>query len=375
MGELYIGIMSGTSADGVDALLADFAQQPPRVIAHHHTPFSAPLRQEILDLCHGGERDEIETMGRVSRVLGELYATTTSKLLKQSATPATSITAIGCHGQTIRHRPRAKTPYTLQIGDGATLAYRTGITTITDFRSADIAAGGEGAPLAPAFHAALFRSPTANRIVLNIGGIANLTLLSAETGREITGFDCGPGNTLLDLWIEHQQGEQYDHQGRWGRGGTAIPELLQRLLSDPYFAEKPPKSCGREEFNYPWLASALTPRYSAQDVQTTLHQLTATTIAEAVNATMPQCDEVIVCGGGNYNLYLLQQIAEQLPQCHITSCENYGFRPLEMEALAFAWLARETLHGRYGNIPSVTGATEGVILGAIYPGKSPLFTK
>ncbi|MBF0219087.1 MAG: anhydro-N-acetylmuramic acid kinase [Gammaproteobacteria bacterium] len=378
MAELYIGLMSGTSCDGTDAVLVDFApatgSHHPEVLAHHYRPYPEPLRQAVLDLASAATTHEIALLGPVDRQLGLEYSATIAELLAKSQRSADTVIAIGCHGQTIRHQPRLPLPFTLQIGDANTVAQQTRITTVADFRRRDIAAGGEGAPLVPAFHAALFRHPQHNRVIVNIGGIANITLLPADLSKPVSGFDCGPGNCLLDSWIARHHGTHYDDNGAWGRQGRLLPELLDTLLNDPFFSRPPPKSTGRELFNLSWLEIACqrladTTPPAAVDIQATLHELTAAAITTAIRRSLPEVNEVIACGGGCANHYLWERLQLLLGnEVKLSKSSHYGYHPMVIEAVAFAWLARETLHGRCGNLPAVTNASEPVILGAIYPG-------
>ncbi len=365
--EYYIGLMTGTSLDAVDAVLVDFATTPPRLLAHIAPPLAAGLRQAILALCQSGE-DEIERMGRLDRELGQLYADTVIALLRTAAVTSHEIRAIGCHGQTIRHRPEGPWPFTLQIGDPATLALSSGITTVAQFRQGDIAAGGQGAPLVPAFHRALFQHPRQHRVVVNIGGIANITLLPAGGEHSVTGFDTGPGNLLLDAWIGKHRSCRFDEAGAWASQGQIHEGLLAHLLADPYFQAPPPKSTGREYFNLAWLETRLRelPPISAQDVQTTLTELTALSLARAIRTHAPQSEAILICGGGHHNRYLLQRLQQHLPGIHLASTAEHGVDPDWVEAMAFAWLARQCLQGKPGNLPSATGARREVVLGAIY---------
>lgn len=366
MPELYIGIMSGTSLDGVDAVLVDFSSTRPTLVNKIHQPFNDPLREQLLQLTRS-PTVELSELGEIDHRLGLSYANIVDELLSTSAVTASEVEAIGSHGQTIFHQPKANHPFTLQIGDANLIAERTAITTVADFRRRDMAAGGEGAPLVPAYHAAMFRDERRETIVVNIGGIANLSILPADQNLPITGFDSGPGNLLLDGWTQLKKGDAYDAAGEWGATGEIIPELLEHLLSDPYFSAQAPKSTGRELFNLEWLQQRLSRNERDRDVQATLHELTARSIADAVKQQQRVADELILCGGGAYNSHLIERIAHHLPECQLSSSAKYGFDPQLIEAMAFAWLARETLSGRAGNIPEVTGAQRPVILGAIYP--------
>ncbi len=364
--ELYVGLMSGTSMDGIDAVLTDLGSDTPRLIGHFKQPYPTELRNQLIDLCQPGQ-NEIDRLGEVDIQVAELFADTTLQLLRQHDTPANRIKAIGSHGQTLRHRPSFRRPFTLQIGDPNTLAQRTGITTIADFRRRDMAAGGQGAPLVPAFHREIFQHPQINRVILNIGGIANITWLPARPSTEIIGFDTGPGNTLLDHWCRLHQATDYDQDGRWAATGNVIPELLEQLLDDPYFSRPFPKSTGTDYFNLAWLEQhSGTHRHDPRDVQATLSELTARGIQRAIAQTSPAADQLLVCGGGVHNADLMARLASHLPNMEISSTAKVGVDPDWLEAMAFAWLAKQTLRGKPGNLPSVTGAGEAVILGGVY---------
>lgn len=368
MPEFFIGLMSGTSMDAADAALVDFSAGKSKLIAIHRTPLTAELHAALLALCVPGP-NEIERMAELDARLGELFAEAALALLKKSGVSATDVQAIGSHGQTVRHQPTGPCPFSLQIGNPALIAERTSITTIADFRRADIAAGGQGAPLVPAFHNAVFRSSEHDRVVVNIGGIANITVLPKDAKQPVTGFDTGPGNVLLDAWAERHLGKRMDEDGRFAATGKTHEGLLASLLSDSYFALAPPKSTGREHFNIAWLDAALKDysNVSAQDVQATLCELTAASIADAVQKYAPATQELLVCGGGARNAYLMQHLRARLQPCSVESTEKYGISPDWMEAMAFAWLAKQTLEGKPGNLPAVTGAKRAVQLGAIYP--------
>lgn len=363
----YIGLMSGTSLDGVDAILADFNAEQPRALASFHRPYPRELRATLLELSHASH-PELHTLARLDVALGQLYAECVQALLERSGVPAATVRAIGSHGQTVRHHPQGTHPYTLQLGDPNVIAERTGITTVADFRRRDIAAGGQGAPLVPAFHAAIFRDPGQTRVVLNLGGMANITVLPAAADAPVTGFDTGPGNVLLDGWTARHLGTAFDARGRWAVGGHAIPALLQRLLAEPYFELAPPKSTGRELFNLAWLEAHLDGTEGAQDVQATLLELTAQSVSQAILRHAAETEEVLICGGGVSNDALMQRLAEHLAPRRVQSTAAYGVEPQLVEALAFAWLARQTLAGQAGNLPTVTGARHPVVLGGIYRG-------
>ncbi len=355
--------MSGTSLDGVNAVLADFTKRPPRVLARTHAAFDSGLRAALSALMASGP-DEIDRAHAAANTLARVYANAVADTLLNAGTNAGEVRAIGCHGQTVRHRPERG--YTVQIGNAALLAELSGITVVSDFRSRDMAAGGQGAPLAPAFHASVFADPAETRAVLNLGGIANLTRLAP--GQAVSGFDCGPANRLLDAWVSRHRGSSYDEGGNWAAQGREIPALLEKLLDEPYFSASPPKSTGRELFNEAWLERRLCASEAPADVQATLVALTARSASEALLRWCPGTKRLLVCGGGTRNAHLMTRIARGLPGITVESTAAHGVDPEDVEALAFAWLARETLEGRAGNLPSVTGARGARVLGAIYPG-------
>lgn len=366
----YIGLMSGTSVDGIDAALVSLsAGNRPVLVTTHAHPIDAATRGGIQALMREGP-NEIERLGELDMALGELFAEAANAVIKKAGLAKKDIRAIGSHGQTLRHRPRAAHPFTLQIGNPSVIAERTGITTVADFRARDMAAGGQGAPMVPAFHHQMFHSPQRNRAIINIGGIANVTCLPADALQPVTGFDTGPGNTLLDQWIHHHQGCGHDESGKWAASGQTSKELLGKLLADPYFRASPPKSTGREHFNMEWLQAHLknlaTPP-SAADVQATLLQLTAKTIAQAIREFLPQTQEAYVCGGGAHNRVLMSALAGNMSGITVATTDNLGMSPDWVEATAFAWLAHQTMERQPGNLPSVTGAKRAVILGGIYP--------
>jgi anhydro-N-acetylmuramic acid kinase len=366
----YIGLISGTSLDGIDAALVDFSSGKARLHTALHTPYSTSILSELRSLCLPGD-NEIDRLGELDRRVALAFAEAVRALLAKAGIEAKRITAIGSHGQTVRHRPSANHPFTLQIGDPNTLAEETGITTVGDFRRRDMAAGGEGAPLVPAFHQALFRVMESPRIVLNLGGIANITCLPPLNQGCVVGYDTGPANTLLDAWTQRYRDLTYDDQGAWASSGQLNESLLQRLLDDPYFSLPPPKSTGTEYFNLSWL-DALLPEQSLPpvDIQRTLVELTARTVADAVKRERFEQAEVLVCGGGAHNCFLLERLMRQLPEASVVTTAAYGLDPDWIEAMAFAWLARQTLAGQNGNLPSVTGARRAVPIGAIHPGRS-----
>jgi anhydro-N-acetylmuramic acid kinase len=359
-GELFIGLMSGTSADGIDAVLVKSDGERGRLVATHHRPMPQDLRADILAFRQSGD-DELHRLATLDAQLANEYAVAVLALLTDAGVSAESVSAIGQHGQTLRHHPSGDIPYTVQIGDPNRLAERTGITVVADFRRRDMAAGGQGAPLVPAFHAAQLAMPGIATAVVNIGGIANVTLIAADGG--VTGWDTGPGNTLLDAWVSRHQGVPFDDGGDWAATGEIIHPLLSGMLEDPYFARPHPKSTGPELFNLDWVTSHLVGE-AAADVQRTLVELTAASIARALVDASPKV--VRVCGGGARNGFLMQRLCARLPECEVTTTAAAGVDPAWVEAWAFAWLAEQTLAGQPGNVPSVTGAKGPRVLGGIY---------
>lgn len=368
MSELYIGLMSGTSLDGVDAVLAEFnGTLSPHLLASHRQPMPEALGEALLRLIGNRSPHPLQCLGELDRLLGELFAEATANLLDKAGMETAAVRAIGSHGQTVWHQPDGETPFTLQIGDPNLIAERSGITTVADFRRRDMAVGGQGAPLAPAFHAAYLHSTEEARAVLNLGGMANLTCLPPSGAA--SGFDTGPANVLLDTWAQHHLEQPFDAGGCWAASGTPDPALLAALLSDPYFHLAPPKSTGRERFNLTWLEGHLAGRKLAPaDIQATLLELTARSVAEALSAHAPATARLLVCGGGVHNETLMARLAALLPEISIESTAQHGIDPDWLEGLAFAWLARERLAGRPGNLPAVTGAARPVMLGGVYPG-------
>ncbi|WP_374661896.1 anhydro-N-acetylmuramic acid kinase [Inhella sp.] len=356
-GELTIGLMSGTSLDGVDGVLARFdAGGRAEVLAHVALPMPDGLRAELLALNRPGGENELHRAALAGNALADLYTEAVAALPRGAK-------VVGAHGQTVRHRPELG--YTLQLLNGARLAERCGLDVVADLRSRDVAAGGQGAPLVPAFHRAQFGRVDADVAVLNLGGMANLSLLPSKGVTR--GFDTGPGNVLLDLWYQRCQGASYDAGGAWAAQGQVLPDLLDRLLSEPWLALPPPKSTGRDLFDAPWLEARLGPGLSAVDVQATLSEFSARTVAEALIAHMPAASELIVCGGGAYNSDLLRRLERLLPACTLLSSEVRGLPPLQVEAAAFAWLAQRFVQALPGNLPEVTGAAGLRRLGAWYP--------
>lgn len=367
MSEYYVGLMSGTSMDALDAVVVDLQTDQPNLHGTLSRPLPETLRQELVALAQPGA-NEIDRSARVDRQLGEFAAETVRLLLESSGIDSSSVRAIGSHGQTIRHAPDANPPYTVQIGDPNSIAQLTGITTVADFRRRDMVVGGQAAPLVPVFHNAIYRDGKHNRIALNLGGIANITVLPADPSLPVIGFDTGPANGLMDAWCQYRLNKPYDDDGRSAAKGSINQTLLAELESDPYFQLPPPKSTGREHFNLNWLLPQLPPEgLSDEDVLATLCELSARSVAAAIKERAAATDEVIVCGGGAYNSHLLQQLRANLPGVEIVSSEVYGIEPRWIEAMAFAWLAQRTLKQLPGNLPSVTGAREAVVLGAIYP--------
>jgi anhydro-N-acetylmuramic acid kinase len=370
--QYYIGLMSGTSMDGIDIAAVDVSGQACKVIASHYRPYPADLKTALQSLIHTSDNTGLDTLGELDTRLGHFYADAVKEFLAQTTLAPASIIAIGSHGQTVIHRPpdlQRTTAYTLQIGDPNIIAYKTGITTVADFRRRDLAAGGQGAPLTPAFHAAFFKNNQENRIALNIGGIANITILPGNG--PIRGFDTGPGNTLLDYWVKQHTQTDYDDGGKIAASGRVITEVLARMLGDPYFDASPPKSTGREYFNPTWLEPHLSNIDAPPaDVLATLLELTAITITDAIRKHAPDTNRVYVCGGGLHNATLIKRIAALLPECTIESSQAAGINPDYVEACAFAWLAKQTIEHKSGNIPEVTGAEKPVILGGIFLGQN-----
>ncbi len=356
--------MSGTSLDGVDAVLAEIGPEgQTQLLRTHYQPYSDSLRAQLLAL-HTPQPDEIHLAALAANQLARLYAEAVRTLLE--GMPPAGVRAIGCHGQTLRHRPADG--YTLQIGNAALLAELTGIPVVADFRSRDIAAGGQGAPLVPAFHAHVLLHPGVHRVIANIGGIANVTDLPGDG--VVRGWDTGPGNMLLDAWIKRHRGAHYDRDGAWAAGGRVHHGLLAALMQHAYLRLPPPKSAGREQFNLDGLdgtLSRLNESIEPADVQATLLEFSALSLADAVKRECTGAQEVYVCGGGAHNGALMQRIGNHLPNVRVATTAALGIDPDWVEALAFAWLARQTLHREPGNLPAVTGARGERILGAIYP--------
>jgi len=360
--QLLIGIMSGTSLDGIDVALSSFEESSCQLLATHFVPYPAALKLELLAL-HKGSNNELESAILAGNKLAGMYADAVKQLLASVQTNAEEIAAIGCHGQTVRHRPELG--FTLQIGNSALLAELTGITVVSDFRSRDIAAGGQGAPLVPAFHKAVFANDQTSRALVNIGGIANITYLGKNG--DVLGFDSGPGNMLLDAWTKRHLGKEYDANGAWAATGVVLDSLLFDMLAEPYFALPPPKSTGRDLFNDDWLKQHLLyPHLRPQDVARTLVALTSHSIHNALNKC-GDVDEVYLCGGGAHNSLLKAELQALLGNTKLLTTDDLGVGVDWVEAVAFAWLAQQTLANKPGNLPEVTGAKGLRVLGAIYP--------
>ena len=374
---LCIGLMSGTSLDGVDGVLLNLAGPGLQVLAQDSLPFEPAFRAELLAL-NAPSHNELHQAALAGNRIAAAYAQVVHQLLRQVASLglcATDVLAMGAHGQTVRHQPQRWSDaaegagYTLQLNNPALLAELTGITVVADFRSRDVAAGGQGAPLVPAFHQQVFAQPGVTVAVLNLGGIANLSVLPGQASDPVLGFDCGPGNALMDAWCQQHTGQPFDQGGAWAASGQCLPDLLARLLDEPYFSQPLPKSTGRDLFNSDWLQDKLQgfTNARAQDVQATLTELTASACADCISSYAKESKRLIVCGGGAFNHHLLQRLQAHLPCVTVNTSDKYGLPPLEVEAAAFAWLAYQTMHQKPGNLPSVTGAAGPRILGAIYP--------
>lgn len=388
---LYIGMMSGTSLDGMDAVLCQFdenAVEPLQLLATYSQDFPKRLREVLLALCQPNGTNtlitqadeptsELDWFGWASRLYAEFASELVNTLLQQADIDSEAVLAIGCHGQTVRHRPQMG--FSLQLGDANIIVERTGISVVSDFRRRDMAVGGQGAPLVPAFHQALFAAPDSTRVLLNLGGIANITVLPSNNDdeKQVTGYDTGPANLLLDAWAALHTGKDYDASGAWAQSGRVIAPLLNQLLAHPFFAKSYPKSTGREDFHLAWLQNelqtfdqtAINPSYSAADVQATLTELTAISVSEQIKFFIGEDSKhpsaVYVCGGGALNDYLMTRLQAHLPCCTVDSTASLGLAPTWVEAVAFAWLARQTLMGETGNLPAVTGASKGVVLGQV----------
>jgi anhydro-N-acetylmuramic acid kinase len=375
--QLYLGLISGTSADGIDVALvrvdSDDVHARCELVHGRTRHWDGDLRARLIALGQGGDCSSLDELGTLDVRIAHAFADAALELLDEAGIAAAQVRALGSHGQTVRHRPAGaafdgRWPFTMQLGDGNLIAERTGIATVADFRRRDVAAGGHGAPLLPALHAALLRAPGETRAVLNLGGIANLTLLPRAATAPVRGFDTGPANALMDAWCERHLGVAFDADGAFAASGRVDRDLLARLLADAWFALPPPKSSGREQFHLDWVDAQLRGGEAAQDVQATLLHLTAASIADALRTQQPDTQRLLVCGGGVHNPLLLQAIAERLPGVAVESTAACGVDPDFVEAMGFAWLAREMLAGRPGNLPDVTGARGPRVLGALYPG-------
>lgn len=363
--ELYLGLISGTSADGIDAALVAFDGEKPTLLAGSTHAYPSALREELLAISQASGEISLDRFGALDQQVGGAFAEAASAVLATAGVSGSDVVAVGSHGQTVRHRPHGPHPFTLQIGDPNVIAERTGICTVADFRRRDVAAGGQGAPLLPALHAALFADAGADIAVLNLGGIANLTLLHRKS--EVRGFDTGPANCLLDAWIGEHTGESRDEEGRWAGGGSVDAGLLERLLADPYFAMPAPKSTGRDHFHLDWLRERLAnSRCDPRSVQATLLELSAVSIVAALRAELPLATRLIACGGGVHNTALMQRVQELARPINVVTTAAHGLDPDFVEAVGFAWLARATLAGNPGNLPGVTGAQGPRILGGVY---------
>ncbi len=375
MSELYIGLMSGTSLDGLDGVLVDLAECDTgqiKVLSHAHSAFDPAFASELLALNASGS-DELHRAALAASTLAHISALIVARLMASSGRSIAEVRAIGSHGQTVRHCPGEfdGIGYTSQLNNAALLAESTGIDVVADFRSRDLAAGGQGAPLVPAFHRAMFGSSTTTVAVLNLGGMSNLTVLRGNG--ETIGFDCGPGNALMDLWCGRHLGQAFDAGGRWAAGGQVDTQLLKQLQAEPFFAADPPKSTGRDRFNAAWLEAALKLRGSAsaidpRDVQASLAELTAWVCTRDLHQHAPDAERLLVCGGGALNSHLMQRLAMRLPGLPVAASDTAGLPASQVEAVAFAWLARACVLRRPANLPAVTGARGPRILGAIYPG-------
>jgi len=370
--ELYIGLMSGTSMDGIDAVLVDFSQAAhsgaqAKLINTHSHPWPKAIQQALVK-ARDIPDDELSSLSSVDLQVAKIFAEACVRVLENTPFNTLDIIAIGNHGQTIRHRPDIDKPFSLQLGNAQRIAGLTGIDVISDFRTTDIKAGGQGAPLAPAFHQAVFHHDKINRVIVNIGGIANITVLPKDKKQAVTGFDCGPGNTLMDAWVLKHKQQNYDAEGTFAASGKTNAMVLAKLLMDDYFQLAPPKSTGFEYFNLEWLAKHIDTEMDIADIQSTLCDLTATSIIRAINQYTDVTDEIIICGGGAHNKELMRRL-QAITKCPVTTTEVLGIHPDWVEAMAFAWLAYQHNHQLTGNLPSVTGANKAVILGNKTPAR------
>lgn len=361
--------------DAIDAVLTDISEDNINILTYQQFPVPPDLQTR---LRNASSEMTIFDSSKLDAELGEIFANAVNDLLKISDVPLNKISAIGCHGQTVLHLPETEYPRTLQLGDPNIIASRTGITTVSDFRRADMAAGGQGAPLAPLFHDWKFRISEKDRIVLNLGGMANITVLPADRDELVTGFDTGPGNALMDLWIQQHLGVDHDQNGEWALKGKVDPGLLECFLSEDYFKATPPKSTGKDDFNIEWINNNLKSydqNLSPEDVQATLLELTVSTVSDAFEQYAPNSNEILICGGGIYNTALFNKLKDQNKNRELNSTESYGVHPDAVEAVTFAWLAYRRIENKTGNIPSVTGANKAVILGGVYEASNFIFDK
>lgn len=361
----FIGLISGTSLDAIDCALVSFANNHPVLVGSLARPYPEPLHQQLSKLCQPSPTS-LQTLGAAHIAVGEQFACAVNELLNQHGLTSEQVVAIGSHGQTVFHKPEKPRQFSMQIGDPNTIAHATGIATVADFRGMDMAAGGQGAPLAPLFHRAVFESTDQARVVVNLGGIANISIIAP--GREYLGYDTGPANVLMDYWVAKQLHQPVDFQGQWAAAGKVIEELLSLFLNDPYFSMSEPKSTGREYFNGPWLEqqlSRLNHIPSPVDVQATLLELTAATVAMEIENQLA-ADQVFLCGGGAHNTALHQRLQELLPDAEVASTQALGIAPDWVEAMTFAWLAKQRLEGNRQDTRSITGAVKPVILGSVY---------
>ena len=361
--QLYIGVMSGTSMDGVDTVLVKTNGKEIELIQADFYPMPDKIKQALLNICLG-QQTNLKEVGILDHQLGLLFANAVNQLIEKAGVSATDITAIGCHGQTAFHQPDGEYPFSMQLGDANIIAAKTGIQTIADFRRKDLALGGQGAPLVPAFHKTILSHPSRTRVVLNIGGISNISVLKPD--QAVVGYDTGPGNMLLDAWVYQHLGHSYDKDGQWAISGKVKASLLETLMREEFFNKPAPKSTGRELFNLSWLENKLADEiYQPQDVQATLTEFTAISISHEVNRFGE--GELLVCGGGARNPLIMQRLSELLPDWQVKTTNQVGVDMDYMEAMAFAWLAHQTTHQLAGNLPEVTGAEKAAVLGAIYP--------
>lgn len=363
---LYVGLMSGTSMDGIDAALVEIRDKKLKLREFIAMSYDRPLRAS-LELLVQREHVALSEFGRLHVEVGRAFAKAATALIQKSGLDARDVAAIGSHGQTVIHKPEANPPFSIQLGDASVIAFRTRVTTVADFRAKDIAAGGQGAPLVPAFHQFAFGNPRGEaHAVLNLGGIANLTILARP--EHVSGFDCGPGNTLMDLWSVRCRGLDFDANGEWARTGSVNEHLLSAMLDDDYFLRHGPKSSGRDYFNLTWLLRHLTSvgMVEEADVQATLAELTASSVASALRRNLDSCAQLAICGGGVRNAFLMERLSAHLPGTRIVSTSAFGIPPEAVEACAFAWLAARRLSNEHGNVPAVTGAPKPLVLGAIY---------